>query len=101
MLDGVTGVYSHLANHWNLRLMQAVQIGPRLQEFWGYEPGQVAENYHFVPAISQLTVPVLTIDPRDGICSPTPATSQSLSITTPRTVMTSRTLKRADCRCQI
>jgi hypothetical protein len=33
-------IYSHLANHWNLRLMQAVQIGPRLWEFWGYEPGQ-------------------------------------------------------------
>jgi hypothetical protein len=30
----------HLANHWNLRLMQAVQTDPRLWEFWGYEPGQ-------------------------------------------------------------
>jgi hypothetical protein len=32
-------VYSHLADHWHLRLMQAVQTGPRLWEFWGYEPG--------------------------------------------------------------
>jgi hypothetical protein len=33
-------VYSHLAHHWNLRIMQAVQTGPTLWEFWGYAPDQ-------------------------------------------------------------
>ncbi len=36
-------VYSHLANHWNLRLMQAIETGPQLWEFWGYTPGEAPE----------------------------------------------------------
>jgi hypothetical protein len=33
-------VHSHLADHWGLRLMHAVQISPTLWEFWAYAPGQ-------------------------------------------------------------
>ena len=33
-------VHSHLADLWNIRLLHAVQTGPKLWEFWAYEPGQ-------------------------------------------------------------
>jgi len=31
-------VHSHLANHWGLRIMQAVQVSPTLWECWAYAP---------------------------------------------------------------
>jgi hypothetical protein len=33
-------VFSRLANHWNLRLMHALQTAPRHWEFWAYTPGE-------------------------------------------------------------
>jgi hypothetical protein len=33
-------VYSHLADHWQLRLLNVVQTRPTLWEIWEYRPGQ-------------------------------------------------------------
>ena len=36
-------VNSRLADLWNLRLLHVVQTGPKLREFWAYEPGKPAK----------------------------------------------------------
>jgi hypothetical protein len=33
-------VNAHLAELWNFRIMEAIETGPRLWEFWGYAPGE-------------------------------------------------------------
>ena len=33
-------VNAHLAQLWNFRIMEAIEIGPRTWEFWGYTPGE-------------------------------------------------------------
>jgi hypothetical protein len=37
-------VYSPLADHWNLRLMQAIQAGPARLEFWAYTPEEAPKR---------------------------------------------------------
>jgi hypothetical protein len=43
-------VNTHLAAHWNLRLMEAVQTNPRLWEFWGYAPGEPPKLLQKIPS---------------------------------------------------
>jgi hypothetical protein len=33
-------VYSQMADHWDMRLMNAVQTSPNRWEFWAYAPGE-------------------------------------------------------------
>jgi hypothetical protein len=37
-------IYRYLANHWNLRLMQAFEMSPGRWEFWIYDPGEAPKR---------------------------------------------------------
>jgi hypothetical protein len=37
------GVYSHLADRWNMRLMHVIEIGG-VGEFWAYSPGEAPKR---------------------------------------------------------
>ena len=50
-------VHSHLADHWGLRLMHAVQISPTLWECWAYAPGEAPKLLDKISSSSQPYAP--------------------------------------------
>jgi hypothetical protein len=48
-IDWCHVVYSHLADHWEMRLMRAVQTGPTRWEIWAYMPGEPPKQFAELP----------------------------------------------------